>query len=30
LLCIGIFGKQVPEDTCPCCGQKLPEKEIVK
>ena len=25
MLYIGLFGKQVPRDTCSCCGQKLPE-----
>ena len=27
LLIMGFCGKQVPRDTCQCCGQKLP-KEI--
>lgn len=27
LLYVGLFGKQVPEGTCQCCGQKLPEEK---
>ena len=26
LLCIGLFGKSIPKDECPCCHQKLPEE----
>ena len=29
LLYVGLFGKSIQQDTCPCCGQNL-SKEIKK
>ena len=26
MLYVGFCGKSVPNDTCSCCGQKLPEE----